>query len=337
MSIDLEEHPVFIGGIPRSGTTLLRSLLDGHPELVVHPGRSGFFSLFVPAVRQLTNDQRIPLAERILLRHHYDRRNLPPSPDRPDYGVVRQVFLERLLGSTLLLSDYLSSAILAVAQVTGTLDERKRRWIERTCFNELHADKIFEWWREARLIQIIRDPRATYAARLKRKAEHNTVSAFAHTWLRSARQARRIQRLFGSVRFMKIRYEDLVREPELETERMVNFLDIQEDRILLRPTQHAGREDWTGNSAYGKTYSSIEDSSVARWRSLLTPAQLLLLETLLGDEMLLHGYEPDSTPSTVRSLRALPHRLVNVARGYRDGRIRPVWNRPRPRQGSFHQ
>ena len=136
---------------------------------------------------------------------------------------------------------------------------------------------------------------------------------------------------------MKIRYEDLVREPELETERMVNFLDIQEDRILLRPTQHAGREDWTGNSAYGKTYSSIEDSSVARWRSLLTPAQLLLLETLLGDEMLLHGYEPDSTPSTVRSLRALPHRLVNVARGYRDGRIRPVWNRPRPRQGSFHQ
>lgn len=34
-------RPVFIVGYPKSGTTLLLSLLDAHPELVVIPGRRG--------------------------------------------------------------------------------------------------------------------------------------------------------------------------------------------------------------------------------------------------------------------------------------------------------
>ena len=62
----LQLSPVFIGGIPRSGTTLLRSLLDGHPQLLVHPGRTGFFSIFVPAARGKNTKERIALAERTL-------------------------------------------------------------------------------------------------------------------------------------------------------------------------------------------------------------------------------------------------------------------------------
>jgi hypothetical protein len=32
---DLAQRPLFICGLPRSGTTLLQGLLDGHPQLVV--------------------------------------------------------------------------------------------------------------------------------------------------------------------------------------------------------------------------------------------------------------------------------------------------------------
>jgi len=332
---DIEEHPVFIGGIPLSGTTLLCSLLDGHPELVVHPDQTGFFDTFVPAAMHMLNEERIPLAERTLLRHQYDRRDLSPQGDGgADYASVRAHFLERLLRTSLLLSDFLSAAILANAEVNGVLGEQKRLWVEGTCFNELHGERIFEWWKHARLIQIIRDPRATYAASLKCKAEHNSVSAFAHMWLRSARRARHNQSTYGSVRFLKVRYEDLVRDPRLEMERTTNFLDIQEDNVLLRPTLNSGREDWTGNSTDRQPFSGIEASSVDRWRSLLSPAQTVLLETLLGDEMLLHGYEPQSTPSSIRRLRVLPYGLMNIARGFREAGIRDSWNRPRQHQRS---
>jgi len=39
----LRDHPVFLGGHPKSGTSLLRALLDSHPQLVVYPEESGFF------------------------------------------------------------------------------------------------------------------------------------------------------------------------------------------------------------------------------------------------------------------------------------------------------
>jgi hypothetical protein len=136
------------------------------------------------------------------------------------------------------------------------------------------------------------------------------------------------------MRFLKVRYEDLVRDPRLEMERTTNFLDIQEDSVLLRPTLNSGREDWTGNSTDGQPFSGIEASSVDRWRSLLSPSQTVLLETLLGDEMLLHGYEPQSTPSSIRRLRVLPYGLMNIARGFREVGIRDSWNRPRQQQRS---
>ena len=37
MDVPLRDRPVFICGHPKSGTSLLRNLLDSHSELVVYP------------------------------------------------------------------------------------------------------------------------------------------------------------------------------------------------------------------------------------------------------------------------------------------------------------
>ena len=39
---DWLERPVFVVGYPKSGTTLVVSLLDGHPQLVVFPEETEF-------------------------------------------------------------------------------------------------------------------------------------------------------------------------------------------------------------------------------------------------------------------------------------------------------
>jgi hypothetical protein len=277
----------------------------------------------------LSNDERVTLAEHTLLRYHYDRRaSADPVGTRPEYSSVRASFISRLQRSSLLLPDYLASVILAVAEQSGLLSDGKLYWVERTCFNELYAAQIFTWWDRAKLIQIIRDPRDTYAARLKRGSEHNSISAFAYTWRRSALQASRNMAAHGKERCLILRYEDLVRDPGGEIERICSFLGIPQEPIVLRPTKAAGRSPWIGNSAYGGEFAGVEARSLGRWRTLLGTNQVALLETLLRHEMLEHGYEPEIHASLIRHLEALPHRLVNFVRHIRNSKLRAVWNRP---------
>src|SRR5207244_838837 len=48
---ELLDAPVFLVGYPKSGTTLLLGLLDGHPELAVVPGETRYFTDLVPAAQ----------------------------------------------------------------------------------------------------------------------------------------------------------------------------------------------------------------------------------------------------------------------------------------------
>ena len=45
---ELRDSPVFIAGHPKSGTSLLRSVLDSHPELVAYPEETSFFRRYLP-------------------------------------------------------------------------------------------------------------------------------------------------------------------------------------------------------------------------------------------------------------------------------------------------
>lgn len=49
--IELRDRPIFICGHPKSGTSLLRNLLDFHPQLVVYPEESRFFRQFLPLAK----------------------------------------------------------------------------------------------------------------------------------------------------------------------------------------------------------------------------------------------------------------------------------------------
>jgi hypothetical protein len=312
----IENHPVFICGAPRSGTSLVKSLLDGHPELVVDPGESRFFIGFLPKARRMTEEQRVALAGEVLLRYYHDEEtaNYRYVSHIP-YASIRKSFLDRLEQSHKHLADYLPAAILAFWEASGQLDERKRYWVEKTPFNELYVEKILSWWKHARFIHIVRDPRDNYAASRRRDPAHSSVGAFAYVWLRSARLLRENSMRHGEGRYLTLRYEDLVREPKSEMARIVKFLGISDDESLARPTKAAGAHFWAGNSSYGTTFTGIEPSSVNRWRENVAASEIALLETLTAEEMEKQGYFPEMPASLGVRARTVPHRLLNLMRG----------------------
>ena len=60
---NIREKPVFICGHPKSGTSLLRSMLDNHPELIVYPEETYFFRKFLPMSQMLSLKEQLDLAE----------------------------------------------------------------------------------------------------------------------------------------------------------------------------------------------------------------------------------------------------------------------------------
>src|ERR1700761_6520220 len=75
----MAERPVFICGVHRSGTTLVRNLLDGHGSLSVLPSEGTFFTnLEVQIKRLATEDEKMSFLVQEWLRRLANPINQPP-------------------------------------------------------------------------------------------------------------------------------------------------------------------------------------------------------------------------------------------------------------------
>src|SRR5262245_31674710 len=141
MTIGLAESPIFIAGYPRSGTTLLTSLLDSHPDLLVYPRETQFFKLVLPLFRRSSD-----LALQFLIwdtsQSAWYATHLYEVGQAVDqfHDHLRELFRQQ--GSSP--KALLQAIMLAHARVTG--QEHKRSWVEKTPLNEWHARSIFRWF-----------------------------------------------------------------------------------------------------------------------------------------------------------------------------------------------
>lgn len=325
--IPLEQRAIFICGVARSGTTLLQSLLDGHPELLVDASESRFFYTFLPQARRIPAAQRAELAERTFFLPR--GRIFDPAGDHYKayfshipYEAVREAFYRRLARSPQRYADYLTAAVLAYGEVTDQITGQTRWWVEKTIYNERYARDIFAWWPHARCIHMVRDPRdifATWRARdVRQQRKPTTLDAFAYTWSGSARLAEQNRRRYGDDRYLVVRYEDLVQCPEQEIGRLVEFLGIHEHPALFRPSKVAGAFAWAGNSSRNETFAGIDTGSVGRWRSALTSDEVSMVEAMVAGGMRQLGYIRETQTSLAVHLKTLPYRALNVARSVRD-------------------
>ena len=288
----LADRPVFLCGLPRSGTTLLHSLLDGHPQLLVSPSETAFFQKFVPNFADGMN-----AAERSLLQafdpenNYYQLYLSHIDCDEMWAAMARQVGEDA--------PSWLWAMMSAWAQLNGQNLESVARWIEKTPFNELHREQIFAWWPDAKCIHLLRDPRAVLATYQKRQPG-TTVEQVAFQWLRSATSidSGRAENALPHQTLI-LTYEALVREPQLTMQQITDFLEIEWHETLLRPTKAHGKHDWRGNSAHNQKFSGIEAASAERWRTQLSEADCALIEQLLATSMHRFGFHSEQKRSTL--------------------------------------
>jgi hypothetical protein len=256
---------VFLGGAPRSGTTLVQNILDSHPEVLGGPE-----FLHVPDVVAL-------------------RDKLQGSVGRGWIDVICSAAevdteIRRLLTNLLL----------------GFADRHGARLLsEKTPENVLVFPRLLELFPESKLIFVVRDPRGTIASmlavgeRARTKGEApapftaNVQAAIAY--LRRCLEAGFKAAQAAPERVHIVVYEQLVRDPEGESRRLCDFLGIEWHGDMLHPGEksHLGEAAITVNSKEiwydARTYNSNPNTeSVDKWRDMLAPWQRLLIARVFG-------------------------------------------------------
>jgi hypothetical protein len=283
---DFIDRPVFICGHPKAGTSLITALLDGHLAIVAYPEETLFFRRFLPAIEEKSHEERIALAEKLLIHIFEWNQSNPPLhqrgfPDR-DYSdisfeAVRAEMRKFLQDGDSSPAKYLNATVLAFGKVSGLLSEDSRCWVEKSPYNEFFAEQIFQWWPDARCIHIVRDPRDNFVS-YQRKQPDWTAKVFAWNWVRSTRAGFENVKQFGENHYLLLRFEDLLREPQKVTHQMADFLDIPWHNNLLQPTRVG--DSWRGNSMFEEKYQRISTDPIGRWKDLIKPFNLAMLQII---------------------------------------------------------
>ena len=202
----------------------------------------------------------------------------------------------------------LSETVRAYAITTGRNWRDCVRWVEKSTTNEACSGALFELFPEAKLLQVVRDPRAVFASRKKRLLNMSGCYTKAHRLLRGWNQSsRQVPRLMERRdQYLVLRYEDLIQAPRESLEGVCRFIGIEFLPELLAPTR--GGRQWQGNSSFHNSFSGISAQSVDHWKSELSANEVWWVEMHCRQGMLVAGYplQTDGRFSLRRWLKRLP-------------------------------
>ncbi|MDH3942538.1 MAG: sulfotransferase [Anaerolineae bacterium] len=320
---ELRDRPVFICGHPKSGTSLLRALLDGHPQLVVYPEESVFFRRFLPRAKDAGLEEQLLLAEEYLIHIFTWNQTAPPAsqagfPDR-DYSAISFEAVRDEMRDLLSIhpprhtGDILSAAVFSFGKVTSQMSESTKIWVEKSPYNEHYSARIFDWWPQARCIHLVRDPRDNHLS-YRRKHPDWRPEFFARNWVRSTQAGLDNRARFGEDSYLILRYEDLVQSPEDVLRSVCSYMDIDFEAELTTPVR-AG-ESWRGNSMFDQDFAAISTSPVGRWRQQLDPSDADVIEAMAAPQMRILDYQCPEKFSPQALLRAYTwplRRLFNAS------------------------
>jgi hypothetical protein len=283
-------------GVGRSGTTLLRMMLDAHPDLAMPP-ETGFVPDLIAAARPPGATPEDLLA------------TITAHRKWGDFGLDEAELLERWRG----LERVRPAAALRAFYSLYAEKQGKPRWGDKTPGYTMHMRRISRVLPEARFVHVIRDGRAVALSRMRTLSQRPTeIENVARRWRRRLLRARRHGHRLDH--YLEIRYEELVREPEPNLRRVAEFVDLPWDPAMLayhRRSEGRLAELDRDIPAWGKKLPRSAESRMAlheqttkppdparidRWRDELSPEEVATFEREAGDALVELGYELVAEP-----------------------------------------
>ncbi|XP_059061256.1 protein-tyrosine sulfotransferase [Achroia grisella] len=233
---------IFIGGVPRSGTTLMRAMLDAHPDV-----RCGQETRVVPRILQM--------------RQHWTRSQ------------KESVRLEQAGVSKAVLDNAIAAFCLEVIVRHG---EPAPRLCNKDPLVLKMGTYVLELFPNAKFLFMVRDGRATVHSIITRKV---TITGFDLTsyrqcltkWNHAVELMYQQCKTMGPSKCLMVRYESLVQAPEVTLRRVLSFLELPWDDAVLHHERYI-------NQPNGVALSNVERSS----DQVVRPVNLDALDKWVG-------------------------------------------------------
>jgi hypothetical protein len=270
--------PFFIVGNDRSGTTMLRLILDRGPEVAIPP-ESMFLTDFAA---EFAGDapQNQEAAQRLLNRvwEHPKVRlwELPgPTPQVPANLDANDAY--RFVAA---------APFEAYAKKYG-----KPRWGDKTPHYVHHVDQLLQLWPDARFVVLVRDGRDVALSLKRMPFGPNNAWAAAPWWARGIQAGENAQRQHPH-KVKTIRYEDLVAEPRQTVQAVCEFLDLNySDEMLALETADRARIVKDQVSWFPTIFDGITTDKAGRWRREMSVRDQRIFAARAGEELVRMGYE----------------------------------------------
>jgi len=312
---------VFVTGASRSGTTMLARMLGSHSAIMTFDELHYFGSLWDPSdfSREFSPRKLAEIAAILLARQTRGLWGSRPSTLEQSWG--------RRLVQDLPAHERTPAGVFAAVLMSLTKDAGKAVACEQTPRNIFYARRLLDLYPNARIVHIVRDPRAVLASQknrwqLKRLGAHhlplsemirNRVNYHPFTmgklWASATEEA---LGLVGHPRFLMLRFEDLAADPKTGAERISGFLNLQYEPKMLQIPRWG-----SSNVEHSSEQKGVSSEVVNKWRDCLTSGEARICESTCQRQMKELGYSveflgDDHSLSSLPSLLSYPLHAIGV-------------------------
>jgi hypothetical protein len=313
----VEHPPLIVLGVRRSGTTLLRVMLDRSSRLAI-PDES----YFVPQLARRHGSTAAPEA------FLDDVRRLPTVRE---WGLTPEE-IEARLRPGMRTGEAIAAVFAAYAAKQG-----KERWGDKTPLYMQYLPLLESLFPAARYVHLLRDGRDAALSFLAVPAGIMTAgwghprdaAGFACLWRVEVEDARALGARAGE-RYLEVRYEDLVSAPEETLRCLCAFAQLPYEDAML---DYVGRSE-SARKPHQQRLNQPLTPHARDWRTEMSADDRHAFDEVAGD--LLHelGYETDGRSPTVRARARVVRYRALVGAWHVAGRATqrsPLWRRRHPR------
>jgi len=288
LSLGQPLRPCFIIGSGRSGTTLVRAILAAHGGVAIPP-ESYVIPEVIRAYRSLGFLPWPDLCRVVVGRFesHPDfadwETDLAPACRHAISLPAEQRDLAHII-------DAVYRCYLARHMPAATV------WGDKTPSNTTFVEWLDRVFPSARYIHLLRDGRDVVSS-FVRAGIASSLRGACDDWQGRVRAARGLGRRVGRDRYLEMRYEDLVLDPQAEILRLCSFLGLEfRDAMLQHERVAPGLADVCRVPHHANVRTRLNTSYVGNWRASLSAADQAYVEQRLGRDLVAAGY---SQPRTV--------------------------------------
>ena len=145
-------------------------------------------------------------------------------------------------------------------------------------------DKILFLFPSAKIIHLIRDPRPNATSLSKRQY----LNLFDATYLWNNLNSSGIAngKLIGKDQYLKIKYEDLISNPEVTLNSVCDFVGIEfEEQMLLKLSNQKG-DNYVANK--------IDSKKIDTWKTSMSKKDIITIEKIIGKNLSRNGYQNEA-------------------------------------------